>query len=152
MGYADAKIVKKSLFIKIEQGIPQTLRLLDGNPTEQWQHKIGEGLKPCTGEMCEMCEAGHSKNQRFVTNIYSHTDQKVYLWSYGPNVAEELKSIALALQKDGIDILDCDLEVSAKGTGLQKKTKVQPRMKSQEIPSGLKLIRIGPKDENDAPF
>ena len=147
MSYATAKIVKNSLFLKVEQGNPRTIRLLDADPTEQWQHKIGEQLKPCGGDMCAYCTDGHSKNQRFVTNIFDHTEQRVYLWSYGPTVAEELKSIALALAKDDEDILQHDLEISVTGSGLQKKTKIQPRMKSQPVPLSLKLIPIGRKEE-----
>jgi len=151
MSYADHAIIKNSIFLKIDQGNPQTIRLLDGDPTEQFQHKIGEKLEACKGEMCGYCDNGHSKQQRFVTNVWSHNDQKVYLWSYGPGIAEELKQIALALEKDEIDILNTDLEITAKGSGLQKKTKVQPRLKSQEVPKPLKLIRIGPKEE-EIPF
>jgi hypothetical protein len=152
MSYATAKIVKNSIFLKVEQGSPRTIRLLDADPVEQWQHKIGEQLKACGGEACVYCDEGHSKNQRFVTNVYDHTEQRVYLWSYGPTVAEELKSIALALIKDQEDILQHDLELSVSGSGLQKKTKIQPRMKSQPVPTNLKLHRIGPKEENEIPF
>lgn len=148
MSYADARIIKNTIFLKVEQGTPHTIRLLDANPTEQWQHKIGEKLEFCKGPLCAHCNDGHSKNQRFVTNAYDHNDQKVVLWSYGPTVAEELKSIAIALEKDGVNILDCDLEISVRGSGIQKKTKVQPRMKSQPIPSTLKLHEIGVKSDD----
>ena len=149
--YGTKKIFKNSIFLKVNEGKPETVRLLDPDPTEQWQHKIGTKLEACGGEQCPFCEAGHSKGQRFVTNVYNHGEGKVQLWSYGPMVAEELKAIALALEKDEVDIMDSDLEITVKGDGLQKKTKVQPRMKSQPLPKGLKLLRIGAK-EVDIPF
>lgn len=143
--YGKQKIVKNSIFLKVEQGQSHTVRLLDATPVVQWQHKIGDKLVSCSEASegtCVHCDEGHSKSQRFVANIFDHTDQRVMLWSYGPTVAEELKSIALSLEKDEEDILDHDLELSATGSGLQKKTKVQPRMKSQPVPGGLKLIEI----------
>lgn len=147
--YGKKKIIKNSLFLKVVEGAPHTLRLLDGDPTEQFQHNINQKLVPCTETLdgtCVHCEEGHSRQQRFVTNVYSHNDGRVMLWSYGPSVAEELKAIALSLEKDETDILEVDLEVSATGSGLQKKTKVQPRMKSQILPTGLKLIEIKRQD------
>lgn len=152
MSYADKKIVKNSIFLKIEQGVPHTVRLLDTDPTEQWQHKIDQKLVSCGGPTCFHCNDGHSKNQRFITNVYDHGEGRVMLWSYGPGVAEELKQIALSLQKDGEDILSHDLEVSATGSGLQKKTKVQPRMKSQQVPAGIKIHQIKNGDDQGVPF
>ena len=153
MSYANAKIIKNSLFLKIEQGVPHTIRLLDADPTEQFQHKIAEKLTPCSGELCAHCDEGHSRNQRFVTNVYDYNDETVKLWSYGPTLAEDLKSIAIALTKDDMDIMNTDLEVTATGSGMQKKTKIQPRMKSQELPKNLKVhqIKVG-KAADEIPF
>lgn len=147
MSYADKKIIKNSIFLKIAEGKPHTIRLLDEDPTEQWQHKISEKLIECAGEICSHCAEGHSRNQRFVTNVYDHIEGRVLLWSYGPTVASDLQAIANSLIKDESDILDHDLEVSASGAGLQKKTKVQLRMKSQSVPGGLKLHQIKSKEE-----
>lgn len=149
MGYGDTKIVKNSIFLKVEQGVTHTVRLLDSSPTEQWQHKIAEKLVTCTGEGCLPCMDGHSKNQRFVANVFDHTDGRVLLWSYGPNVAGALKTIAQGLEKDGENITAHDLEVSASGAGLQKKTSVQVRIKSQAVPTGIKLHKIGGGEKSD---
>lgn len=149
MGYGDAKIVKNSIFLKVEQGSPHTVRLLDAAPTEQWQHKIGEKLVSCAGVICSNCAEGHSRNQRFVTNAFDHTDNKVVLWSYASTIAEALKTIDKSLAKDEESILDHDLEVSAQGSGMQKKTSIQLRLKSQPIPAGLKLHKIG---SSEIPF
>lgn len=151
MSYATQKIVKNSIFLKVEQGQPHTIRLLDGEPTEQWQHKIGTQLISCTGNGCLSCMDGHARNQRFVTNVYDHTDQKVYLWSYGPMIAESLAEIERGLNADDESILNHDLEVSASGSGMQKKTRVQPRMKSKPVPKGLKLIEIKTGKSDDEP-
>lgn len=147
MSYVDKKIVKNTIFLKIQQGDPHTIRLLDEDPTEQFQHKINDKLVSCNGEMCFNCDEGHSRNQRFVANVYDHNEGRVLLWSYSPTIAEDLKAIAISLVKDGSDILQHDLEVSVSGAGLQKKTKVQPRMKSQSVPEGLKLHKIGSKED-----
>lgn len=150
MSYATQKIVKNSLFLKVEQGQPHTIRLLSPEPTEQWQHKVGTSLVSCTGDDCLSCIDGHARNQRFVTNVYDHTDQKVYLWSYGPMIGEALAEIERGLNADDESILNHDLEVSASGSGMQKKTRVQPRMKSKPVPKGLKLIEIkAPKIEDE---
>lgn len=146
MSYADKKIIRNSIFLKIAEGRPHTIRLLDSDPTEQFQHKINEKLVDCAGEMCNACSEGHSKNQRFVTNVYDHGEQRVMLWSYGPGVAGDLQAIANSLIKDESDILEHDLEVSAAGAGLQKKTKIQLRMKTTSLPGGLKLHEIKAKD------
>lgn len=151
--YGNVKVVSNSLFLKITEGKPQTIRLLDPSPTEQFQHSLeGNKMAACIGETCFHCQDGVKKNQRFVANIWSHTDQIVYLWSYGPTVAKDLISIAQSLEKDNEDILNHDLEVSVTGTGLQKKTKVQVRMKSQPVPKGLKLHEIKSKTETNIPF
>jgi hypothetical protein len=143
MSYTDQKIVKSSLFLKIEQGAPHTIRLLDPSPTEQWQHRIDMKLTECEGDECAWCDEGHSRSQRFVANVFDHNDSKVYLWSYSPSVAELLKGIAISLNQDGENILNHDLEISAQGTGLQKKTNVQLRFKTLPIPSGIKKLKIG---------
>jgi hypothetical protein len=153
MSYTDQKIIKNSIFLKVEQGTPHTIRLLDDSPTEQWQHKIANKLTPCGGDMCAYCDDGHSRNQRFVTNAYDHTDGKVVLWSYASTVAQALKSMALGLEKDGESILNHDLEISVQGEGMQKKTAVQLRFKSTEVPVGIKKHKIGTeKAEDQIPF
>lgn len=151
MSYASQKIIKNTIFLKVEQGTPHTIRLIDEDPTEQWQHKIDGKLTICGGESCVYCDEGHSRNQRFVANVYDHTDGRVMLWSYGPSVAGILKTIDAGLQKDGLNILEHDLEVSVTGSGLQKKTNVQLKIKSQAVPSGIKKHKIGAKPE-EIPF
>lgn len=146
--YGSVKIQKNSLFLKITEGQSHTIRLLDAEPTEQFQHSTADKkMVSCIGETCFHCSDGLKKSQRFVCNVYSHNDKTVYLFSYGPTVANELKSIAQGLEKDGEDILNHDLEVSVTGSGLQKKTKVQLRMKSQPVPEGLKRHEIKSKKE-----
>jgi len=143
MSYADKKIIKNSIFLKVEEGKPHTVRLLDEDPTEQWQHKMGTKMETCGGEQCAYCMDGVLRSQRFVTNVYDHTEGRVYLWSYGPMVAENLAAIAKSLEKDGENILEHDLEVTAKGSGMQKKTTIQPRFKSLPVPAGIQLHTIG---------
>lgn len=153
MSYANQKIIKNSIFLKVEQGQPHTIRLLDSDPTVQWQHKLGEKLVSCLGDTCISCADGHSRNQRFVANVYDHGQQKVLLWSYGPTIAEALAEIESNLEKDEESITDHDLEITATGSGLQKKTRVQLRLKSKPIPEGLRHIEIKPtvvrEDEPD---
>jgi len=146
-GYGTMKIVKDSVFFKVEEGKPHTVRLLDENPVEEFTHNINQKMIRCDGDSCVYCDDGNARKQRFVTNVYDHTDSRVYLWSYGSGVAGVLKNIAQSLAKDGEDILNHDLEVSAAGTGMQKKTTVQVRIKSIPPPSGIKKHRIGPKEE-----
>jgi hypothetical protein len=143
MGYGNAKIIKNSIFLKVEEGKPHTIRLLDSEPTEQFQHQINGKLVNCGGDLCTNCTEGLPRQQRFVTNTYDHSEGRVLLWSYGPGIAKSLMNIALGLEKDEESILDHDLEVSATGTGLQKKTSVQVRLKSQLVPAGIKLHSIG---------
>jgi len=150
--YSKMKVYTNSLFLKVVEGRPQTVRLLDPEPTEQFQHTLeGPKMVSCSGEGCFHCNDGVKKSQRFVANVYSHTDSTVYLWSYGPSVAKDLIAIASSLEKDGEDILNHDLEVSVTGTGLQKKTKTQVRMKSQPVPQGLKRHEIKSK-KDEIPF
>lgn len=149
--YSNLKVQKNSLFLKISEGASHTLRIIDPNPTEQFQHNIDQKLVSCLGETCFHCADGAKRQQRFVTNVYSHNDGVVYLWSFGPSVANDLVAIAKSLEKDGEDILSHDLEVSVTGSGLQKKTKVQLRMKSQPVPQGLKRHEIKAKKE-EAPY
>lgn len=145
--YGSLKVHKDSLFLKIEQGLPHTVRLLDESPTEEFQHNVNQKLVKCDGDQCGYCDEGHSRKQRFITNVYDHTQGRVVLWSFGGQVAEFLKNIANGLTKDGADIMDHDLEVSAQGTGLQKKTSVQVRIKSLPVPTGIKKHTIGKKAE-----
>lgn len=146
MSYGSLKIEKNSLFLKITEGKPQTVRLLDASPTEQFNHKLGDNkLVTCTGDMCAHCNAGVSKSQRFVSNVYCHNDGKVYLWSFGAMIASAVKAIALSLEKDDEEITNHDLEVSVSGSGMQTKYTVQLRIKSQPVPEGLKLHEIKSK-------
>jgi hypothetical protein len=142
MSYADSKIIKNSLFLKVEEGKPHVIRLLDESPVEQWQHKIGDKLTPCIGEQCPHCDEGHSRSQRFVTNVYDHTDGRVYLWSYSPTIGEILRDLEVSLNDQEENILEHDLDVTAKGSGMQKKTGVQLRLKSRTLPGSLKKIAI----------
>ena len=149
MSYSKVKVLTNSLFLKITEGKPHTIRLLDESPTEQFQHSLDDKkMVSCMGETCFHCADGIKKSQRFVANVWDHGDQLVYLWSYGSAVARDLIAIAESLEKDQEDILNHDLEVSVTGTGLQKKTKVQVRMKSQAVPPGLKRHEIKSKKED----
>lgn len=144
--YGNLKVQKNSLFLKITEGKPQTIRILDADPVEQFTHTTAEKkIVPCGGEMCGYCGEGMAKSQRFVTNAWSHTDQKVYLWSFGPMIANSINSIAQSLAKDDENIMNHDLEVSVTGTGLATKYTVQLRIKSQAVPEGLKLHEIKTK-------
>ena len=155
MSYADQDIKQTSKFLKIEQGAPMIIRLLDASPVETYKHRLGKSSVdgkfevPCKGEdACELCQDGQEPTQKFTTNVYNHTLKKVQLYEYGPGIAKMLKKIAINLFEEGQDILNFDLKMEAEGAGLNKKYAVTPRTTSQPVPTGLVKMKI----DQDIPF
>lgn len=147
-GYADPNIKQTSKYLKIESDSPQDLRLLSDEPIVTFEHFSPGGSIACKGDdLCAACKDGDEPSQKFSTNVYSHTDQKVYIWKYGVMVAKFLKDIAVALQEEDKSILDVDLKVTATGSSKSKKYSVTPRMTAKAIPPGLKLFKL-----DDLPF
>lgn len=153
MSYADQEIKTNSKFLKIEQGAPMVIRLLDETPVEVFKHQIKPGVDGkfqvlCEGpETCSMCQDGHEPSQKFVVNVYNHTLHKVQLFEYGAMVGKAFKKIAVNLAEEGQDILSYDLKIEAEGASLNKKYSVTPRTTSLPVPPGLAKIKI-----NDLPF
>lgn len=145
-GYGKDVVIKSnSVFLKVESGHPQIIRLLDESPTEQFKHSIRENDQfktvGCSGKGCSYCEKGPAK-QRFVTNIYNQKLKRVQLFEYGAAIAIQFQSIAESLKEQDVDLMNVDLEVSATGEKLTKKYNVIPRMNSASLPDGLELIEI----------
>ena len=153
--YADQDIKVASKFLKIEQGSPMIIRLLDSSPVELFKHSLGKPNAdgkfqiPCKGEdICELCQDGQEPTQKFITNVFNHTLKKVQLFEYGPGIAKMLKKIAVNLSEEGQDILNFDLKMEAEGAMLNKRYTVTPRTTSQPVPPGLVKIKI----DGEIPF
>lgn len=154
MSYADTEIKQNSKFLKIEQGSPMVIRLLDDPPVEVMKHTLkgavdGKFQVNCKGEeLCELCQDGQEPTQKFITNVYNHTLKKVQLFEYGPMIAKQLKTIAASLAEEEADIMNYDLKMDAEGSQMSKKYKVTIRTAPQPVPAGLVKIRI----DTDIPF
>jgi hypothetical protein len=61
MSYADTEIKQTSKFLKIEEGKPMLIRLLDDPPIEKMKHSLkgavdGKFQVDCKGEeLCDLC-------------------------------------------------------------------------------------------------
>jgi hypothetical protein len=154
MSYADTEIKQASKFLKIDQGAPMVIRLMDDPPIEVMKHSLkgaidGKFQVPCKGEdLCELCQDGQEPTQKFITNVYNHTLKKVQLFEYGPMIAKAIKTIAVNLEEENKNIMDFDLKIEASGANMSKKYTVTPRTTAQPVPSGLTKIRI----DADIPF
>lgn len=154
MSYADQDIKQNSKFLKIDQGSPMVVRLLDDPPIEVMKHTLkgavdGKFQVICKGgDICELCQDGQDPTQKFITNVYNHTLRKVQLFEYGPMIAKAIKKIAVNLEEEGKNIMDFDLKIEAEGASLSKKYTVTPRTTAQPVPTGLAKIRI----DADIPF
>jgi hypothetical protein len=149
MSYADTEIKQTSKFLKIEEGKPMVIRLLDDPPIEVMKHSLkganadGKFQVDCKGEdLCDICQDGQDPVQKFITNVYNHTLHKVQLYEFGPMIAKAIKKIAVNLAEENQDIMNFDLKVEAEGAGMQKKYTVTPRTTSQTLPPGLVKIKI----------
>ena len=147
MSYSKTEIKSSSKYLKIESGEPHDLRLLDAEPFETFEHFSPGGSIECKGDMCAACQDGDDPQQKFSTNVYDHTTQKVYIWKYGAMIAKMLKAIAITLEEEGASIMNVDLKVEATGSNKSKKYSVTPRMTAKPIPGGLVLHKLG-----DIPF
>ena len=154
MSYADTEIKQTSKYLKIEEGKPMVIRLMDDPPLEVMKHSLkgavdGKFQVTCKGDdICELCQDGQDPVQKFITNIYNHTLHKVQLYEYGPMIAKALKKIAVNLAEEELDIMNFDLKVEAEGSGMQKKYTVTPRTTALVVPPGLMRI----KPDSDLPF
>lgn len=147
-GYADPEIKSTSKYLKIESGTPVDLRLLNPEPAETFEHFSPAGSIECKGQdNCSACQDGDEPQQKFLTNVYDFSTQKVKLFKYGATIARALKEIAITLQEEGKSIMEVDIKVSATGAKKQKKYTVTPRMTAKPIPPGLNLF-----DLNEIPF
>lgn len=146
-GYGDVVIKSNSKFLKVEAGMPHDLRILDEAPTEAFKHSTNSGPVACLGaDKCFKCQDGDAPMQKFITNIYDYTSNRVLLWEYGGGVAKQLKAIAKTLEEENRNILNVDLKVDVNGSGKEKRYTVTPRMTAKTLPDNLKLNKIGPTD------
>lgn len=144
MSYSNMDVKSKSKFLKIVAGEPQDLRILDAAPVEAFEHAQGNKAPTnCGGAMCDFCAAGDDKKQKFLCNVYNHTQKSVQIFKFGASIAKQLKNISKTLEEEGQSILNVDLKVEAQGEGLSKKYTVTPRMSAKPVPEGLKLHDIG---------
>lgn len=150
MSYRDVTIKSNSLYLKVEPGTPQVIRLLDESPTEQFKHSDGTKPVACTGDKCIFCMDGKAPMQRFVTNVFNQATQRVQLFEYGSMIAKQLKAISTSLAEENADIMNIDLKIESTGSGMQKKYAVTPRMNSASLPAGIKTIEI--RSGADLPF
>lgn len=154
MSYAETEIKQTSRYLKIDQGAPMVIRLLDDPAVEVMKHTLkgavdGKFQVNCKGEeICELCQDGQEPTQKFITNVYNHTLHKVQLYEFGPMIAKALKKIAINLAEEGKSIMDYDLKVEAEGAGMNKKYAVTPRTTALPLPAGLVKIKI----DADIPF
>lgn len=149
-GY-DQEIKVNSKFLRIKADKDHDVRLLNQEPSEIFKHQLPPPANPalCVGEeTCPYCQKGDDPTQKFVTNVYDHTDGKVLIWEYGSTVARQLQAIYRMLQEENRQINDIDLKVSVTGSGLTTKYQVTPRMNAKPLPKDLKIHKL----EGDVPF
>lgn len=146
MSFADVEIKSSGLFLKIESGKPVTIRLLQDTPLSRIIHGFGKLSVKCDGEGCLSClstDAEFKKaKQRFKINVYSHDDQKVKVFEFGPGLMRQFKTTEKNLGTQGLKIKDVDLIIDAAGEKEQRKYQVTPMIKSKEIPVGLVLHNL----------
>lgn len=144
--YGDVKINSNSVFLKIIAGTPHEVRLLDPTPVEVYKHQFGNKPVTCKGSMCDLCQEQDpkvsAKKQRFIVNVYDHTTSKVQLLEYGSMIATQFQSIAKSLTEEGMDIMDFDLKIDVKGSGMETKYTVTQRQKSKPLPEDIKKLPI----------
>lgn len=160
MAFGDYDVKTGGMFLKIESGKPQIIRLLQDDPSMKIIHGFGKTAMPCEGEGCIYCLEKDDKLQptknakakkRFKLNVYSHDQQKVLLWDFGPGVMGLLQDVETSLKLQGVKILETDLIVNAKGELMDKEYSIQAAMKSKPVPEGLVLHPLESKSSG-VPF
>ena len=144
MNWNDLEIKSTSKFLKIEDGKPQTIRLI-GEGSERVIHGFGKEETVCSGNGCLICSSGSENSapkQRFKANVYNWTTNKVHLWDFGPGIAKQLKEIAKSLASEQKDMESIDLKISVSGTGMQKKYTIMPWPSTKELPPGLAVYDL----------
>lgn len=141
MGFSDLKIQNNGKFLKIDQGVPHDVRILEPEPFVWMEHGFGKEGKECAGEHCQQCAGGHVPSQRFSVNVYDYGAKRVMLWQFGSGIAKKLKSISVTLEDDQKTLADVDIKVECEGSGLAKKYAITPRMSAKTVPMGLVLLR-----------
>lgn len=143
MSFADIELKSAGLFLKIESGKPVTIRLLQDSPISQTLHGFGKTAVPCDGAGCMNCTSEDIEfkkaKQRFKINVYSHDNQKVMIFDFGPALIRQFKTAEKNLKVQGLKITDMDLIIDATGEKMQREYQVTPMIKSKEIPVGLVL-------------
>lgn len=150
MNISDIKIKSTGKYLRIESGEPHDLRILSEDIIERMVHGFGKDSTICGGASCFKCAGAIEIKQRFFVNTYDHTVQRVMIWEFGPGIAKKLIGIANTLKEEGRTLQQVDIKVEARGTGLNKKYEVTPRMSAKEIPTGLVFHKI--EAENEVPF
>ena len=138
MSYGDLDIRNTGKYLKIENGQPHDVRLLDETPFEKTIHGFGKEATICQGDDCTECAEGDEPKQRFMANVYDHGLKKALIWEFGSGVAKQLKAIDNALGEEERKIVDVDLKVDSSGEKMTKKYMITPRMTAKPIPPGLK--------------
>lgn len=154
MSFSDYKLDPTGgLYLKTESGKPLAVRLLQDDPLQYAVHGFGPSQTECSGQHCHLCgvlgDDGKPKNKRrkrFKLNIFSHDQNKVMIWEFGPQVMGQLQTTEGTLKLQDVKILDVDLMVQSSGEGMDKEYSVQPMMKSRTVPVGLVLHML------DLPF
>lgn len=141
--YGDVIIQSTGKFVRIENGQPRELRLLDKVPFVKIIHGFGKEATSCTGEGCFKCAEDNEPKQRFSANVYDHVLKKAMIWEYGSSIAKQLKSIYASLKEEGRNITEVDLRVESSGDKMTKKYSITPRMTTKPIPPDLKLVDFG---------
>lgn len=137
--YGDVTIQSTGKYVRIENGQPRELRLLDEKSFKKLSHGFGKASISCTGQGCLTCASGEPIKQKWSVNVYDHTMKRAMVWDYGPSVAKQLKAISDSLKEEGKKIMEIDLRVEASGEKMTKEYRVTPRMTAKPVPPDLKL-------------
>lgn len=139
--------IKSNKFLKLTNGEPIDIRLLNEEPYERFTHGFGPGqTTECQGEDCSKCKEGHDPRQTWTTNVYDWKDSRVKIWTYGVAVARKLKTHAKALSEEEKTLTAVDLRILKEGEAKDTEYTITTRMIAKELPKNLTLFPI------DLPF
>lgn len=146
MGYADVEI-RSTKFLKLANGEPVDIRLLNEEPYMKLTHGFGPGqTTECQGDECPKCKEGSDVRQSWTTNVYDWKENRVKIWTYGVSVARKLKTHAMALSEEEKSLTAVDLRILKEGEGKETEYTITTRTTARELPKNLTLFPI------DLPF
>lgn len=125
---------QKVEFTKFPEGITR-VRVVDEAPFQRWTHFFKKARRSlnCPGKGCPICEIRkmekankqphvHNMTKRFALNVINRETNRIEILEQGKTFIQDLKDIMGDLKEEGNALIDADLKVRRRGTGIEDTT------------------------------